>query len=138
MHTFRYRYEARWQHNPELNNYRFFNRFRFRYRVRYLINKHSFYDNNLVYFNLSNEVGINFGSNVPYMFNQNRFYGGIGYRFANAARFEIRFVNRHRARGATGFEYDNDEGIMLSLYIDKLSKLNFGSTKNIAPVRYYD
>ncbi len=138
MHTYRYRYELRWQYNPLVDDYRYFNRFRIRYRVRYLINKPSFYDNHLWYASVSNEIGINLGKNVNYMFNQNRFYAGIGFRFANAARIEARYINRIRGRGATGFEYDQGQGFMLGLYIDKLSKINFDASKKIPPVRFYD
>lgn len=135
MHTWRYRYELRWQENPVLENYRFFNRFRLRYRVRLALNSNDFYANKTLYAAVSNEVGINFGKNVTYMFNQNRLYAGIGYRFLTAARVELRYVNRFRTRGGTGFEYDLDRGIMLSLYIDQLSLLG---TKDILKVRYFD
>jgi hypothetical protein len=69
------------------------------------------------------------------MFNQNRLYIGMGYRFLTAARVELRYVNRFRSRGGTGFEYDLDRGIMLGIYIDQLSLLG---TKDILKVRYFD
>jgi hypothetical protein len=135
MHTWRYRYELRWQENPVAENYRFLNRFRMRYRIRLAINSNDFYANKTIYATVSNEVGINFGKSVTYMFNQNRFYAGLGYRFLTAGRIELRYVNRFRTRGSTGFEYDLDRGIMLSLYIDQLSLLG---TKDILKVRYFD
>jgi hypothetical protein len=124
MHTWRYRYEMRWQERPGQEEYRYLNRFRFRYRIRYLINTNDFYQNNVLYLAVSNEIGLNFGKNVVYnVFNQNRFYAGIGYRFLNAARVEVRYVDRIRTRGATGFEFDHGRGLMLGIYIDQLSKL---------------
>ncbi|MFN3841401.1 MAG: DUF2490 domain-containing protein [Cyclobacteriaceae bacterium] len=135
MHTWRYRYEMRWQEQPLTDEYRYSNRFRLRYRVRVGLNSSDFYANRTLYTSLSNEIGINFGKNVTYMFNQNRLYIGMGYRFLTAARVELRYVNRLRSRGGTGFEYDLDRGIMLGLYIDQLSLLG---TKDILKVRYFD
>ncbi len=130
MHTWRYRYEMRWQERAGLDEYRFFHRFRFRYRIRYIINSNDFYENNILYAAVSNEIGLNFGKNVVYnIFNQNRFYAGIGYRFLNAARVEVRYIDRIRTRGATGFEFDHGRGLMLGIYIDQLSKL--GKNKKI-------
>jgi hypothetical protein len=84
---------------------------------------------------VSDEIGLNFGKNVPYIFNQNRFYAGVGYRFLTAARVELRYVDRFRTRGATGYEYDLDRGVMLGIYIDQISL--FG-TKDILKIRYFD
>lgn len=135
MHTWRYRYEMRWQERPLTDDYRYFNRFRLRYRVRVGLNSTDFYANRTLYASLSDEIGINFGKNVTYIFNQNRLYIGMGYRFLTSARVELRYVNRFRSRGSTGFEYDLDRGIMLGIYIDQLSLLG---TKDILKVRYFD
>jgi hypothetical protein len=136
MHTWRYRYELRWQAPMDADAYRFFHRFRFRYRLRYAINSSDFYANNTIYAAVSNEIGLNFGRNV-YLntFNQNRLYLGLGMRVMQAARFEVRYVNRIRTRGATGFEMDLDRGLMLGLYIDQISKLG---NKDFIQVRYFD
>lgn len=135
MHTWRYRYELRWQEQPGQDDYRYFNRFRLRYRLRVGLNSTDFYANKTLYLSASDELGINFGKNVTYMFNQNRFYLGMGYRFLTAARVELRYVNRFRTRGGTGFEYDLDKGVMLGIYIDQVSLLG---TKDILKVRYFD
>lgn len=138
MHTWRYRYELRWQYNPNEDNYRYFNRFRFRYRIRIGINKADFYANNILYVAISNEIGLNIGKNVTYnTFNQNRLYVGIGYRFLNAARIEIRYVNRFRTRGATGIEFDHGQGLMIGAYIDQISLLGVRKGK-AQPVRFSD
>lgn len=124
MHTWRYRYEMRWQEVPLQDTWRFINRFRIRYRLRYTLKGSDFYENNNIYAMVSNEIGLNFGKNVTFnTFNQNRFYAGIGYRFLNTVRAEVRYVNRIRTRGATGFEFDHGRGLMLTLYIDQLKGL---------------
>jgi hypothetical protein len=139
MHTFRHRYELRWQERPLTEGeYRFFTRYRFRYRMRLMLNDRNFYDNGVLYALASNEIGINIGRNVVMnTFNQNRLYLGLGYRFGNAIRAEVRYVDRFRTRGATGFEFDNGRGPMLALFIDKMSKISFRKDY-ILPVRYFD
>lgn len=134
MHTWRYRYEWRWQETAA-GNWRYFNRLRIRYRLRYMISGDDFYKNKIFYVAVNNEVGINIGRNVPYMFNQNRLYAGLGYRFLNAIRAELHFVDQFRTRGSIGNEYDNGRGLMLLLYIDQLSKI---STKDTRSVKFFD
>lgn len=132
MHTWRYRYELRWQENPNTEEYRFFTRFRFRYRLRFLINSDNFYDNNTFYAAVSNEFGLNMGKTVVYnIFNQNRLYVGLGYRMLNALRVEVRYVDRFRTRGATGFEYDHDKGLMIGFYVDEWRALGRSSKQTV-------
>lgn len=136
MHTWRYRYELRWQEQPIQEDYRFFTRFRFRYRIRYIINGNDFYENNTWYAAVSNEIGLNMGKNVVLnTFNQNRLYVGIGYRFFDVVRAELRYVDRFRTRGATGFEFDHGRGLMLGIYVDQLSGL---WNKEIQKVKFAD
>jgi hypothetical protein len=72
MHTWRYRYELRWQERPGQDSFRYTNRFRFRYRLRCMLNSTDFYENGTAYLMASNEIGINIGENVVWStFNQN-------------------------------------------------------------------
>lgn len=136
MHTWRYRYEFRFQNGDGFDAFRYLNRFRFRYRIRYVINGNNFYSNKTWYLAVSNEIGLNFGKNVFLnTFNQNRLYIGAGYRFLNAMRVETRYVNRIRSRGSTGFEFDHGQGFMLGIYIDMLSGISRNSE---LPVRFTD
>lgn len=139
MHTFRHRYEFRWQENQNnLGDYRFFTRYRIRYRLRYMINKDNFYQDGVLYAMASNELGLNIGKSVVMnTFNQNRFYLGMGYRFGNTIRTELRYVNRFRTRGSTGFEFDGNRGFMFALYVDQVSGISFRKDK-LPPVRLYD
>lgn len=124
MHTWRYRYELRWQEQPGRDDYRFFTRFRFRYRIRYVITGNDFYKNNTWYAAVSNEIGLNVGKNVVLnTFNQNRLYIGIGCRFLTAARVELRYIDRLRTRGATGYEFDHGRGLMLGICVDNLTSI---------------
>jgi hypothetical protein len=124
MHTWRYRYEWRWQERPGFDEYRFFTRFRLRYRFRYMLTGNDFYANRTWYAAVSNEIGLNLGKNVVYnTFNQSRLYVGVGHRFLNAIRVEARYVDRIRTRGATGFEFDHGRGLMLGIYVDQLTSV---------------
>jgi hypothetical protein len=137
MHTWRYRYELRWQENPSTDSYRYFSRFRIRYRIRYVINGNDFYKNNTAYVAISNEIGLNIGKNVVYnTFNQNRLYVGVGYRVFNTARIELRYVNRIRTRGATGYEFDNGRGVMLGIYFDSIK--GFGKASDDYKIQFTD
>lgn len=135
MHTWRYRYELRNQHQPASDSYHFFQRFRFRYRLRYMINTPDFYTPGTIYAMAANEIGINFGKNVILnSFNQNRLYIGIGARVLNAMRVELRYVNVFQSR-RSGFEFDNGQGIMLALNIDQYTYIGRRYTK---PIKYTD
>jgi hypothetical protein len=137
MHTWRYRYELRWQENPITEEYRFFTRFRFRYRIRILLNSNDFYKNNTAYLAFSNEIGLNLGKNVVLnTFNQNRLYLGVGFRMFNVMRVELRYVNRIRTRGATGYEFDHGQGIMLGIYFDALK--GFGKKSDEYKIQFTD
>lgn len=136
MHTWRYRQEFRWQERPGGLDHRFTYRFRMRYRIRYLLNTQDFYADKAMYLMASNEIGLNFGKNVVYnTFNQNRLYVGVGMRFLNALRAEIRYVDRIRTRGTTGFEFDLDRALMFCVYVDQLRMIG---SKDMARVRFYD
>jgi hypothetical protein len=137
MHTWRYRYELRWQEVPGTNDYRFLTRFRFRYRIRYVFTGNDFYRDNTLYTAVSNEIGLNLGKNVLYnTFNQNRLYVGLGYRFLTGARVEFRYVDRIRTRGATGLEFDHGRGLMIGIYVDSVTSL--GKTYDTYRVKYTD
>jgi len=132
IHTWRYRYELRWQDIPDNESLRFLTRFRLRYRIRVVLNSDDFYENNIFYFAASNEIGLNMGKNVVLnVFNQNRLYIGLGARFLTGARAEIRYVDRFRTRGSTGFEFDHDKGLMIAIAIDQLSLLGKNKEQNV-------
>jgi hypothetical protein len=44
----------------------------------------------------------------------------VGVRFLTAVRAEVRYVDRFRTRGATGFEFDHDKGLMVCIHVDDL------------------
>jgi hypothetical protein len=101
-----------------------------------MLNSTDFYENGTAYLMASNEIGINIGENVVWnTFNQNRLYLGVGVRFLTAVRAEVRYVDRFRTRGATGFEFDHDKGLMVCIYVDQLRRVG---SKDIPVVRFVD
>jgi hypothetical protein len=70
------------------------------------------------------------------IFNQNRLYAGVGIRVLNGARVELRYVNRYRTCGATGFKFDASQGLMVGIYIDQFSAV--GQDQYALPIRFYD
>lgn len=135
MHTWRYRLEFRNQKRDGADEFRNFARLRLRYRLRYMINAPDFYTQGVIYAAGSSELAVNMGSPIVYnTFNQNRIYLGIGFRFLNAARLELRYLDRFRARGS-GFEFDRGKGFMLSFTIDQINYLGRRYTQ---PIKYAD
>lgn len=135
MHTWRYRYELRWQERPEEDRYRYSNRLRVMYRVRYSLNSSDVYQDGTWYAMAQSELGVNAGRAIETnFFNQHRMYLGVGKRVMNSARVELRYVDRFRARGGSPYEYDHDHGLMLTMGIDQLRLLG---SKDI-PVRIID
>lgn len=135
MHTWRYRYELRWQGQEGENDLRYFNRVRVMYRTRFALNSPDIYQDGTVYLMAQSELGLNAGRQITTnFFNQHRMYLGIGRRVLNSARIELRYVDRFRSRGGAPYEFDHDHGLMLTFGIDQLRLLG---SKDI-PVRLID
>lgn len=133
-HTFRHWFELRYR-SPFEDDAFSFTRYRMRYRLRYLINKDSYSETNVLYTYVSNEIMISYGSNiVSNMFSQNRIQLAAGFRVHPSTRLELRYMNRFRSR-PSGFEYDHTQAIMFCVFIDQISTL-FG--KDIRPVKFFD
>lgn len=135
MHTWRYRLAFRYRKTDGIDDWSTTARFRFRYRIRYMLNAPDFYTQRVLYLAGSAEIGLNMGKSVVFnTFNQNRIYAGIGLRFLNAMRVELRYVDRVRARGS-GFQFDHARGIMIALNIDQISYVGKRYTQ---PIKYAD
>ena len=135
MHTWRYRLAFRHRKIEEREDWVNFSRFRFRYRIRYMLNAPDFYTQRVLYTAASSEIGLNMGKPiVQNTFNQHRVYLSVGYRFLNAMRLELRYVDRVRSRGS-GFEFDHGRGVMIALNIDQISYVGKRYTQ---PIKYAD
>jgi hypothetical protein len=99
-----------------------FHRTRLRYSLRVPLTTPSFYDPWTLYTNVFNEVGLNYGEQVVRnIFNQNRFYAGLGWRIGHNVRTEVGFVSQFRSR-RTGNEFDHGRGMLVYLYVDRLGR----------------
>jgi hypothetical protein len=75
------------------NGYNYYNRFRYRFLAQRVLFKDTFTDNSF-FVVISDEVFINFGKNTHYnIFDQNRFFGGFGYRFKNNIALQTGYLN---------------------------------------------
>jgi hypothetical protein len=134
-HTFRHRFEIRYRRPFEKENFFIFTRYGLQYRLSFLINKPYYWQKNVWYTYISNDIMINYGSRVVYnMFSQNRTQVALGFRFHRSSRIELGYMNRFRSR-SSGFEYDNTEALHLGIFIDQFSSL-FG--KDVKPVKFSD
>lgn len=135
MHTWRYRLAFRFRMTDGNDEFTNFARFRFRYRLRYMLNAPDFYTQGVIYTAASTEIGLNMGKPVVYnTFNQNRIYLALGFRFLNAMRLELRYVDRVRSRGS-GYQFDRGQGLMIALNIDQITYIGKRYTQ---PIKYAD
>ena len=115
---FEYRDREALDSGLELVNYRI----RYRFRVRYPQEGYAMAER-VWYVRVFNEIAYQWGdAQEGFMFNQNRFYAGIGYSAPKGFRIELAYLNQYRQR-QNGFEYDVSQGPMLQLYFDRAGEL---------------
>lgn len=111
----RFRFEARFPHKTNANrtaledSYSFSN-FRFRYQIRTLIPLlKSKSEKNMLALVLADEIMFNFGRNIIFnVFDQNRFFGGLGSQLKENLFLEVGYMNWFQQR-STGMDfYDRD------------------------------
>ncbi|MDQ3190506.1 MAG: DUF2490 domain-containing protein [Bacteroidota bacterium] len=124
----RYRLEQRWIEQTEIpdnltpgTDYDFLNRFRYRFLIQVPLGKSTMKDNTL-FLALSNESFINFG-NVQYnIFDQNRSYLGLGYKFTENSAIQLGYLN-HLIVNTDGNRIANNHNIHLMLTYNMFSNL---------------
>lgn len=98
----RVRLEQRWQEKKVLQtdgtyhveNYTYKNRFRYRFMINVPINKKTM-SAGAVFLSTWDEVFVSFGKNVQYNLpDQNRVYGGLGYKFNKNGTVQIGYLNQ--------------------------------------------
>ncbi len=98
--------------------------FRGRYMLKYqrLLN-HTSYDKNSYYGIVSDEQFVNGGSKVTgyKIFDQNRFFVGLGYNFTNDVAIEMGYINQF-AYHAHDTNFDSNNIVSLSLIFDNVTK----------------
>jgi hypothetical protein len=114
----RYRLEQRWAKFPSGTDYLFLNRMRYMLRanvplVGTTIDAHepfvSFYD----------ELFIGFGGNVPNIFDQNRAFASIGYKFNKQGSIEVGYMNQTlQQRNQRVYEHNHTLQIILTYNMD--------------------
>lgn len=99
----RYRLEQRWIETVALNeqNWTYFNRMRYRVWMSIPLNKPAIEPQTL-FAAVANEAFVSFGKNVRYnVFDQNRFYTGLGYQATAALQVQAGYLNQtiYKANG---------------------------------------
>ncbi len=118
--THRYRLEQRWIERDRIpdnltpgTQHDYLNRFRYRFLMQLPLNQTSMQEKTL-FMALSNESFINFG-NVQYnIFDQNRSYLGLGYKFTENSAIQLGYLN-HLIVNIDGKRIANNHNIHLML-----------------------
>lgn len=113
----RYRLENRWVERYNVSSDRmdivYSNRIRYRIQLQIPLNKTSVESGTWMAI-ASNEIYINFGRNIQYnIFDQNRYYGGIGYQISTAMNMQLGYLNQ-RILKSDGVRVENNRTIQLS------------------------
>ncbi len=96
-------------------------RFRLRYMFRTIIpinNKKL--EKGTVYANIYDELFVAFGNSVPStkFFNQNRFFCGLGYKFAHDIRLEAGYLNQFQPQAKSNVDIDVNHVLNMFLIFD--------------------
>jgi hypothetical protein len=105
--THRYRLEQRWVQLAGSSNYTYMNRIRYMLRGTLPLKGPSL-DPNEPYVSAYNEIFLGFGNNVPNIFDQNRLYAALGYRFSRQASVETGYMYQIvQQRNGTVFQHNH-------------------------------
>jgi len=111
----RYRLEQRWQEQVATGGWKYSNRIR--YQLRSTFQRHA----NTVrqpYASVYDELFVAFGRNVTgNVFDQNRAFAGVGYRWGDAFRMETGYMNQYVLR-PSGREAERNHTLMLAFASD--------------------
>ncbi len=118
----RYRLEQRWMENvvaatdgsPQHDSWIYRNRVRYMFRVNIPLNKKAM-EKGAIFLSLYDEIFVNFGKNVNYnIFDQNRFYGAVGYQFLKNANIQVGYMNQ-AIQKSDGKRLENNNTVQVAL-----------------------
>ncbi|GGK59694.1 DUF2490 domain-containing protein [Rufibacter glacialis] len=115
----RFRLEQRWIKFPGAEDYTYLNRARYQFRATLPLQGATLEDKEF-YLGLYDEVFVNFGPNVTQnIFDQNRAYAAVGYRFHKDATLEVGYLHQHVAqRNGIWFESNHTLQVGLTYNLD--------------------
>jgi predicted porin len=115
----RFRLEQRWIKFANAPAYTYLNRARYQFRVTVPLQGPTLEDREF-YLGANEEVFLNFGPNVTTnIFDQNRAYAAVGYRFHKDATLEVGYLHQHVAqRNGLWFESNHTLQVGLTYNLD--------------------
>lgn len=113
--THRYRLEQRWVKSPVTDDYTYLNRARYMLKATLPLIGPSI-DANEPFLAVYDEVFVGFGHNIRQnIFDQNRAYAALGYKFSNAATLELGYLNQIIQK-ANGVNFEHNHTLQVSLF----------------------
>ncbi|MBC5995051.1 DUF2490 domain-containing protein [Pontibacter cellulosilyticus] len=110
----RYRLEQRWVQSPITSDYTYLNRARYMLRATLPLAGTTI-EAREPYLAAYDEVFIGFGNNIQRnIFDQNRAYLALGYRFSDAAALEVGYLN-HIVQKASGMVFEHNHTLQVGL-----------------------
>jgi hypothetical protein len=110
----RFRLEQRWIKFAGADDYTYLNRARYQFRTTLPLQGATLEDKEF-YLGLYDEVFLNFGPNVTNnIFDQNRAYAAVGYRFHKDATLEVGYLHQHVAQ-RNGIWFENNHTLQVGL-----------------------
>lgn len=110
----RFRLEQRWVKFAGAEDYTYLNRARYQFRVNIPLQGPSIEDREF-YLGVYDEVFLNFGPNVTNnIFDQNRAYAALGFRFHQNASLEVGYLHHHVAQ-RNGIWFENNHTLQVGL-----------------------
>ncbi|ALI99572.1 DUF2490 domain-containing protein [Rufibacter tibetensis] len=110
----RFRLEQRWVKFALADEYTYMNRARYQFRATLPLQGTSLEDKEF-YLGVYDEVFLNFGPNVTNnIFDQNRAYAAVGYRFHKDANVEVGYLHQHVAQ-RNGIWFENNHTLQVGL-----------------------
>ncbi|MBC3542035.1 DUF2490 domain-containing protein [Rufibacter sediminis] len=115
----RFRLEQRWVKFAGADDYTYLNRVRYQFKTTLPLAGPTIEDKEF-YLSLYDEVFVNFGPNVTSnIFDQNRAYAAVGYRFHQDANLEVGYLHQHVAqRNGVWFESNHTLQVGLTYNLD--------------------
>lgn len=114
--THRYIQDQRWIRPEGQEKYGFQHRSRYRLQLKFPLNRPKI-EPGALYALASDEIFVSYGHNAPGFFNQNRLYGGLGYRCTKALAVEASYLNQVLAH-SDNVVFEDNRTVQVALYFN--------------------
>ncbi|MGI4887082.1 MAG: DUF2490 domain-containing protein [Janthinobacterium lividum] len=112
----RYIQDQRWLRPEGQAQFDFQHRSRYRLQAKFALTRPKI-EPGALYALASDEIFVSYGPNAPGFFNQNRLYGGLGYRVAKALAVEVSYLNQVVAHDDQ-VVFEDNRTVQVALYFN--------------------